>query len=219
MDGATLQNRIWKGYAKAALRIGLKYQVIRPVGTATPLTSGNLVMSLYASFTPHSAAQFSFGKPSDYKDTMYHGLFDATSTQVGDYLTGQQGRFFVASLDPLMPTLCVQCNRTLTIKRAGSVSSPGISGTYSGDTASTEVVLAAGFPGSVVMRARGLSSSGSTLPMDIGSGSYEVLLPAIPGVLPRPSDIVIDDLGRRFLVNTCEVSALGWRMHTYEAVA
>ena len=55
--------------------------------------------------------------------------------------------------------------------------------------------------------------------MDVGAGSYDVLVPAIPGVLPRPSDIVTDDLGRRFLVDTCEVSALGYRIRVYEAVA
>lgn len=219
MDGVTLQSKVWRGYGIAAKRVGLSHNVYRPVGTSLPLASVNLVMTLHASFTSHSSSEFSYGKPSDYKDNLFHGLFDASSVLPGDYLTGPYGIYFVASLDPIKPILCVQCDRTLTFKRAGSISGPGISAAYSGDTAATEVVLASGFPASVIMHAKGLSNIGNSLPMDIGAGSYDVLVPAIPGVLPRPSDIVTDDLGRRFLVDTCEVSALGYRIRVYEAVA
>ena len=59
MDAATLQARIYAGYAKAALRIGYVYDVWRPAGAANPLT--NKVASLNASF---NAQDWTYTKPN-----------------------------------------------------------------------------------------------------------------------------------------------------------
>src|ERR1017187_5435303 len=105
MDGATLQSRLWVGYGKAALRIGTSHGVYRPSGTTNPLVIGNLIETISAVFAIH-VAQYTFDKPSDYKDNLFHGLFDATNVHQWDYLAGPSpgvgsvdGIYFVTGFD------------------------------------------------------------------------------------------------------------------------
>ena len=63
MDGALLQQKIYGGYAKSALRVGLPFDVYRPSGSVNPLAIGNKIATVRAAFTVHSASQFSFDRP------------------------------------------------------------------------------------------------------------------------------------------------------------
>lgn len=217
MDGITLQSRLWKGYGKAATRIGTPHGVYRPSGTTNPLTGGNLIATIPAVFSIHGAAQYSFDKPSDYKDNLFHGLFDATSVNQWDYLAGpapsvesEDGVYFVAGLDPLKPILCVQCTRVFDLTRTSSVSG--------GVLTAASTTLFSGFPGGIILRGL-VASVEKSFPEDSGSGVYEVLLPEIGSAVPQPLDILTDDIGRSYLVRTCEVSDLGWRIRAFELLS
>ena len=217
MDGVKLQSRLWKGYGKAAKRIGTLHTVYRP-GTITtnPLIQANIVTQIQAVFAIHTA-QFTFDKPSDYKDNLFHGLFDATLCKSGDYLVGDDGTYFITAFDPIKPTLCVQCSPILALHRPAQASGVGL-GAYSGEVIATETTLFSGFPGGMVLRSQAERSEKIT-PSDAGSGSYEILLPVIgSGIVPRPSDILSDQYGRRYAVKTVEISELGWRIRVNELV-
>ena len=46
---------------------------------------------------------------------------------------------------------------------------------------------------------------------------WTVLLPAFPGVVLRPADLMTDDLGRTAVVAAAELTDLGWRLSVKQA--
>lgn len=224
MDAATLQARIYTGYGKAAQRTGYTFDLYRPSAPtgspptpAFPLSPLNKVGSLPASFTPGPAG-FNFDKTANYKDTVCTGLFDGTTAKVGDYLnSAAHGTYFIASMQPLLPILCVLCNHTLDIVRPPVNSAVGALG-YNGTTAAAETRIMTQWPGRVTYVQRGRASEVG-MPMDLPSPFFEILLPAYPGVNIRTGDVVNDDLGLRYIVAAAENSLLGWRLSTQIAVA
>lgn len=216
---AAIQAKVNSGYGKAARHLGYAFAVYRPSATSEPMAAGNFVQSLNAVFTSR-AAGFNFQITSEYKNPLFHGLFDPTNVNVGDYLSAQgHGNYFVASKQDLAPILCVQCNNTITIKRAGCVGGVGAQG-YSGSTASSEMPVMTDWPASVIYEARG-KNTGAGLPMDELNPYFVILVPALPGVDVRPSDIIYDSdtPSRRYIVTASELSGLGWRIVAQHAVA
>lgn len=225
MDGTLLQTKVYGGFAKAAERVGLDYAVYRPSSASNPIAAGNQIATIKAQFTIHSSTNFSFIKPSDFNAPLYHALVDPTSLQVGDYLIGPQGTFFIASLTPSMPPLAVDCNRVVTAWLPGPMAGAGLSG-YGGTVANTAGSVASGadnetavmveWPASVLLRSR--ATRDSYLPADTGSGMFRAMMPAWAGVTLRTTSIFSDDLGNRYVANVAELQDLGWRMDLQQVV-
>lgn len=217
MDGATLQAKVYAGYAKAALRIGLPYDLYRPTGPNNPMGGAKLT-TLPAAFTVHGPGNFDFSKPSDHKQPLFHALVDGAQVLVGDYLvaqTGVAGPFFIAAMQAATPILAVQCNRTLSAFNPGPALSIGANG-YSGTNQGNETAILTNWPASVLLGSRGVRNQ--SLPEDAGYGSWRVLLPAWAGVTIRPGTILSDDLGNRMVVQSAELQDLGWRIDAQQAV-
>lgn|SRR5574340_498371 len=213
MDGATLQRKLYAGYAKAAQRIGLPTDLYRP-GTATnPLASINKLRTLPASF---NAEDMHYSKPNKYGHPTWWALLDGTLTRVGDYLKNDtDGTYFIAAQQTNLPILVVQCNRTLTVLRPQQQAGVGALG-YGGDTDAGESALMTSWPASVLQGTKG-EKEGAVLPGDVRSPWWAVLLPAFAGVTLRSGDIIKDDLARRYIVSSAELTDLGWRMTAMQA--
>lgn len=219
MDAARLQAKVWAGYGKSAQRVGYSFTIYRPQAATAAIVSGNVVgQPINAAFTPRSSG-FNFQITSDYLKPLFHGLFDATGVNVGDYLVCDgHGTYFVIAKPDLAPNLCVECNNVISIVRPQEASAPGLQPTYIGATAGTDVAVITSWPASMIYDARG-KSTGAQLPMDEVAPYFNLLLPALPaGVEIRPSDIVTDNLDRRYTVASSEFSPLGWRVVTRHAV-
>lgn len=213
MDGTKLQAKVYGGYAKAAKRIGQNCSVYRAQSAlSTPIASGNLVTVLKASF---NAEDMKYGKPNKYGKSTWYGLFDGGQTRVGDYLVGPEGTFFVAAQQAILPILMVECNRTLNILRPQRESGVGAL-PYGGNTDATETPLMTGWPASVLQGTKGEKTE-TMLPGDVRSPWWLVLMPAYPGVVIRSDDILKDDLNRRYVVSSAELTDLGWRMTAMQA--
>ncbi len=227
MDGVLLQSKLYMGYAKSAQRVGLPFDIYRPVAAANPLNSGNFVVTIPASFTEHSASNFNFGKPSDYKSSLSHGLLDGTQVEIGDYLVhATAGTYFIAAKDPIVPIFCVNTNRIVTIfKPDDQQRQPGLGG-YGGTVASTPALLQSGdanetpvmtaWPASVLGGSHG--AGGMVLPGDIGTGMFRVLLPSFGGILIRPGYVVTDDADKRMIVKMAELGQFGWNLQAQQAI-
>lgn len=222
MDGPTLQGKVYGGYAKAALRVGLPYGIYRPTIAASPLASGNLISTTNAAFTVHSSSGFNFDKPRDYEKATFHALLDGTQTKVGDFLVsaGNPGPFFIAGMDPLVPLLAILCNRVVTVATPGpSGFTPGYSATYAGTigapSQTNEAPIVTAWPAAILQGARSVSDK--ILPGDVGRGMWTVLLSAYPGASIRGGDIISDDIGNRYVVRTSELTSLGWRLAAQQA--
>lgn len=215
MDAARLSQKVFAGYGKAAKRVGAQFDVYRPQLAADPLNVNNKITTIEAAFTIHNANNFSFDRPSDYNNPLFHGLFDPTGINRGDYFvdtTDKQGTFFVAKLTPAMPPLCVSCNRTVSFFEISTTPSLGLS-SYSptpvAQTEDAETALMVNWPVSLLKRG---SAWDQYLPSDTGGGTFYVLCPMFPGVMLRASTIVVDDIGVRYAIEAAELQEMGWRL-------
>jgi len=220
MDALKLQDKIYSGYAKAALRLGLDNVQYRPAGSGNPLAVAGAPVK--ASF---NAEDMQYGRANKYGAAVWWGLFDGRLTQTGDYLDGPQGTFFVASQQLHLPIQLVQCNRRVKLSRAAVQSGVGAVG-YGGPcgTSGDTVLLgdagdpaATGWPASILLfgqRERNLSG----LPGAVQQLGWRILLPAsVPAsVVIQASDILIDDMGRRYAVQGAELTDMGWRITSTE---
>lgn len=214
MDAATIQAKVYAGYAKAAARVGLPFDIYRPTApiTPAPLDAGNKLATLPAWFT---AQEPKGARPNTYGKSVWWGQFDGSQTKVGDYLVGAPGTFFVASRQPLLPIQAVQCNRVVSIARASGSSAVGALG-YNADTPSSETPLMTNWPASMLAGTKGEANEVG-LPGDVRQPWWQVLMPAWPGVVFMPGDILTDDLGRRCILSLCELTDMGWRITAQQA--
>lgn len=210
MDGSKLIAKVYKGYGKAAQRIGFVYQQFRATSPTNPLATTAL-QSLPCSFTTN----FTFNQPNKYGQATWLGIFDGTNVEPGDFLVGHQGTYFVAAMQDLLPIYCVQCNRTISVLRAGMDSSVGQVG-YGGDTPATEQVLMSSWPASVLQGTKGEQNE-AKLPGDVRTPWWAILMPAWSGIVLRTSDIITDDIGRRYIVSSAELTDMGWRITAMQA--
>jgi hypothetical protein len=69
----------------------------------------------------------------------------------------------------------------------------------------------AGWPASILRGGRGEGGM-AKLPDDLKASGWDILMPAWAGLELVTSDIVADDLGRRFGIEAAELTPLGWRL-------
>lgn len=216
MDGATLQNRIYNGYAKAAARVGLPCGQYRPTSALTAaIAGGNLLRTLTASF---NALDFTYTKANLYGKALWYCLADGTQLQIGDYLVRPDGSaLFIAAMQALLPILAVECNRTVKVFRPQQLSGVGAQG-YGGDTVASETLLANQFPASILVGAK--SDKGPVdLPGDVRNPSWLILLPPLPGaVYLRNADVITDEQSRRYVISSAELTDLGWRINATQVL-
>jgi hypothetical protein len=214
MDGANLQGKIYKGYAKAAAHIGLPCSQYRPTSATGPvIASGNLLSVIQGSF---NAQDMAYGKPNAYGKPLWYCLADGRLLQVGDYLVRSDGAiYFIAGMQPLLPILSVECNRMVDVLRPQQLSGPGVA-EYGGNTAATETGLMSGWPASILQGTKG-DRSDANLPGDTRNPYWSILLPIWPEVNLRSGDIVADDIDRRYVISSAELSDLGWRITAAQA--
>jgi hypothetical protein len=173
---------------------------------------GNLLFELPVSL---NAEDMAYKKPNKYGKATWYALVDGTNLEVGDYFVGPQGTFFIAALQPLLPILVVECNRVVSILRPAGQTGFGL-GPYGADTAVTETTLIAGRPCSILQGTKGEKTE-TNLPGDVRSPWWGMLMP-YAGVDLTMDDIVVDDLGRRYVISSAELSDLGWRCTLMTAI-
>lgn len=212
MDGATLQKRVYAGYAKAALRVGLPHDIYRPDTPVNPLATINKQQTLQASFNPedmHYRKSSRVGKPT------WFALLDGRLVQVGDYIVGPTATYFIAAMPALLPILAIVCNQTIDILRPQQQPGVGALG-YGGDIDANETALMTAWPASVVQGTKG-ERSDVNLPGDVRTPWWLIMIPALPSVILRSGDIIKDDLSRRYVISSAELSEMGWRLTAMQA--
>jgi hypothetical protein len=212
MDPAHLQDRMHWGLNAAARAIGVQTDAYRPSDLTEPLRPTNRFLRMRAAFT---APDGKFARPNGYGDALWHGVFDAAYTRPGDYLVQAEAIWFIAAQQRLLPILCVRTNRFVTFRRPATPANTGVN-TYGGVTTATNEPLLTKWPASVLGASGGGRPDGD-LPSDSSIPYWTVLLPAFPGVILRPSDLMSDDLERNAVVAAAELTDLGWRITAKQA--
>lgn len=218
MDAATLQDRIYAGYGRAAKRTGYSFEIHRPASAlSAPIVAPTLIATIPANFLVYGS-KFQFEKQSSYKQPTYNGLFDARLCRVGDYLyNATHGAYFIAGLAEQVPPLCVGCNRTVSITKPGPAKGFGAQAAYSGADPAVDLAVLTLWPASIIYDARGREHE-QDLPLDLRNPFFTILLPVTLGVDIRSGMIVTDDQGRRYIIGAAENSPLGWRISSQQAM-
>jgi hypothetical protein len=207
MNGRKLQDRLYLGLGISARRVGQLADAFRPTGPDNPLSSQNRFLRLPATFISSGGRE---RRTNGYGDPMWQGIFDGSYTRVSDYLVTPDAIFFVVSQDHLLPILCVRTNRTICIMHP-SMQTNIANNAYGGYTSGSSTMLMNQWPASVL----GENKSGRSvadLPTDQMVPYWNVLVPSVTGVVLSPGDIITDDLGRTGLINSSELTNLGWRI-------
>jgi hypothetical protein len=242
MNSAIIQSRIWKAYGKTAVILGQSFafygnrnsskpsyvlgedgsRMLSEDGSAieeersTPPLPSPLTTAPYATlFVSLNAEDMTYRRPNKYGKATWYALFDATSANVGDYLLGPAGTYFIAALQLLLPILVVECNRTATVYRPQVQT--GADGEYAGTTTENETPIMTGWPCSILQGTKGEKNE-SNLPGDTRSPWWTILLP-YADIQILPNDIITDDQGIRYVVSSPELSDLGWRITAMTAIA
>lgn len=205
MNGARLQTLIYRGYQKAALRIGTDFDVYRSTSAIDPLLSTNLITSLLAS----ANISWSYEKANRHGNAVWQLIADGRLLQCSDYLVGES-TFFIAGMQPLLPILAVKCNRTLTIKRPTQPTGIGAVG-YGGYLDATAKVIMQNCPAALLESGKSETNT-VQLPTDAKVSWYRVLLPALANVILKTGDIITDEASLQYMTNSAELTELGWRL-------
>ena len=207
MEVGHLQDRLYWGLNRTANILGRVTDAYRPVGVSEPVSRSNRYLQLRAAF---SRADGNFDQAVGYGVALWRGHFDASYTNVGDYLVQGDETWFIASQQSLLPVLCVKTNRVISISRQLS---PSTGTTYDPTTGATSPIsVISRWPVSML----GTGTEGKStaqLPGDTGIPSCIVLLPSVHEQILQPADIVVDEYGMRGVIVASELSGLGWRLN------
>jgi hypothetical protein len=118
-------------------------------------------------------------------------------------------------LQNCLPILCVQCNRMVSVLRVIQSDSVGVIG-YGGDSSDVESALMSGWPASILQGTKG-EANDARLPGDVRTPWWAILMPAFSGIILRTSDIITDDIGRRYIISSAELTDMGWRITAMQA--
>jgi hypothetical protein len=106
MNGALVQSKIWRGYEKAACKIGSEFQFHRPRAGGLTLEAGGALklegggdlllegspnypgIPLFTRYVSLNAEDMKYGKPQKYGKATWYALFDGHGICVGDYFIG-----------------------------------------------------------------------------------------------------------------------------------
>lgn len=207
-----IQRKIYAGYAKAAQRLGPTYQHYRPSSPKNPISPPNALASMNVSF---NAQDMTYKRPSIYGKPLYYALLDGAQALPGDYFVGADGVYFIAGMQPLAPILAVHCTRTINIFRPQRQAAAGLN-TYGGTIDSNQTELMTAWPASILQGTKG-EKDGAVLPGDVRLPWWSILVPAYPGVTLRSADIITDEINRRYVISSAELTELGWRVTAMQA--
>lgn len=210
----SLQNAYVRLNSKWASKLGSLYTQYRPTGPINPVTEATQIATVDALFD--ASVSLAFNAPSVFGNALFAAIVNPTLVQALDYLTGVDGTFLIASTEPLKPIFAVRCDRLATFSRpTPQPSSPGY---YSGEVAGADTPLMMNVPCSILNGTKGQRNAAEELPADSRLPWIQLLAPYFPGVILTESDRITDDTGRNFVISSCELSVLGWRL-TAELVA
>jgi hypothetical protein len=205
---ARIQSRVYRGYEKAAQKLGSPYDIYRPNGLVNPLAAGNKVGTLLAVFP--AEATYTFKTTQKPNDPYAYALDDGRLTRPGDYLTNGQKTYFVASQHPIQSILCVTCDALVSFASTRADGQAGVN-PYGGRTEATDVPVLTNWPALLRVQSGGTRTE-ANLPGDARSPWWQVLLPPGPTFLMHNGDEMTDNLGRRFIVSSHQITEFG---HTF----
>lgn len=210
VDFARIQNRIYYGYGKAAIRLGTSHDIFRTPNGINPLQATNFIGSQLIGID----TDYTYVKQKKYGEPVWQLLpEDGLSLQNYDYLVGTDMTYFIvdiASTERLSPPIAVECNSTINLVDPKSTLTPGTN-TYQQLQTGTTILL--NCPCSILEYTR-FASNNMKLPSSVTLPHYQIILPDFDDVIIKTGQIIYDGIGRKFAVISAERTKrnLGFRI-------
>lgn len=201
MDFATIQQKIYDGYGKAALRIGPTYNVYRATSFLNPISAPNWIGSTNASFNIGGT----YNGQSKANQLYWQAIVDASVLQVGDILVGPETYVMVA-MDPLMPPIALRCTQTLNFMRPIVDNAPGAQ-PYPNPQMDT--AYATGIPGVLTVK-KETGRPDPQLPTDNALRAFYGAFFWLPDGTVLTRDQVTDENGDNYQVVSAQKGLLGY---------
>jgi hypothetical protein len=213
VDFARIQNRIYYGYGKAAVRLGTNHAIYRSTDGINPIQEANFLFNQLISIDQN----YKYTSPKKYGDPVWQFLpEDGLQLQNFDYMVGGTTTYFIGDIKPddrLSPPVCVECNATMTIYRPVTTRTAGTNAYQTFDQANLPKILV-NCPVSILQHSKTDAASTMKLPTGVKLPFYNVYLPEFVGVIIKTGDVVVDNKGRRLAVINTESTrrSLGFRI-------
>lgn len=210
VDFARIQNRIYYGYTKAAIRLGVEHAIYRSVDGNDPLKITNFIKNTLVSID----ADLTYKKARKYGDLVWQFLpEDGLTLQNYDYMVGASTTYFIADIAPddrLTPPLCVECNHTVSITTLANTLVPGDNDYQAIDNPTNYIVDC---PVSIVQYTR-MDMNNLKTPSSVKMPTYYITMPDFDGVVIKNGDIVTNENNNRYTVISAEQTkkSLGLRL-------
>lgn len=212
VDFARIQNRIYYGYTKAAIRLGTNHDIYRSPDGLTPIQDANFIATTLVGIDQ----DYTYKKAKKYGDYTWQFLPQngLTLMQNYDYLVGGQVTYFIvdiASDDRLSPPTCVECNAIINLVRPVSALTPGTNPIQQYNN--NGLIILNAVPCCILERGR-MDGTNYKLPTSVKLPYYELTIPEFDNVKINTGDVITDDLGRRMSVISAERTKknLGFRL-------
>ncbi len=218
VDFARVQNRIYYGYGKASLKLGVTHSIYRSADGITPIQSGNLLGTQLISIDDN----LKYNKARNYGDNEWQFLpQDAQGTtlfalQNYDYMVGPTVTYFISDVVPddrLSPPSCVECNAVISVSLPIN-SIPLNSNVYQEYQHGQGTQILLNCPASLLERGARSGYNNLNLPSSCKLPFYEITIPDFDDVVITAGSILTDDEGRTMIISSAERTkhSLGFRI-------
>lgn len=218
MDGPGIDQKIRFGYYKASQKLGKSFDLYRSPNTITPLNPLNLQGIVKCVFT----IAWDWMKANKPGNAIWYALTDGRNSsgilnvRECDFLVDSAQTFFVLAKQYQMPMLAVECNTRIRILRPDQNIGPGVQA-YAGYTPPGSHILVDEMPASSLLDRTGEKAI-TKLPTDTRQSSWIVLMPKIDNTAIKTGDIIIDNVGRNYIITLAEQTDFLWRMKATQMV-
>jgi hypothetical protein len=213
VDFARVQNRIYYGYGKAAVRLGTELAIYRSADGQNPIQMGNFLFNQLVGIDQ----DYKYMKGRKYGDMTWQFLPEnGLLLQNYDYMVGSQFTYFIADVIPdgrLNPPLCVECNAIITINELSNTKTAG-SNPYQ---QYVQKPILVNCPVSILAYTR-MDGDNMKLPTSVKNPTYNITAPNFDDVIIKTGYEIDDDKGRRLVVISAETTkhSLGLRILAQE---
>ncbi len=213
------QNKIATGLSKAASILGINVKLYRATDSTGPYENGYLFDTLCLF---DSAASLSGTSPLIWGHKFAFAAINTSASKCGDYLVVQsdtelpsypQDTYFIARIELTRPILVVLTNEVISIFESDVSSDDKSVGLRppEGPTWKSDRIIAENWPVSMLKSGTG-NRPASRLGTDIPSGSFEILMPAIPNVTLHQGLRVKTSHGVAYHIYSVEMTTFGTRI-------
>jgi len=213
VDFARIQERIYYGYGKAAVRLGTVHNIYRSATAINPLKPENLLGTEYISIDQN----YNYTLAKKYGDPVWQFLMtNGLTLQNYDFMVSPDGvNYFIIDIVPdnrLNPPTCVECNSTISIFSTSSTLTTGNNSYQAYDPFKAPKIYE-NCPVSILQHAK-TDTQTLKLPTSVKLPYYQIIVPELGNSLPKIGDVLLDDKGRRMAIINSEKTkkSLGFRL-------